>query len=65
MSSDIRSKIAFYRSARRLDSGAGMSVFRDDHALSDTSMRLSDYVLQTFLVNIFVSHRNFFHYQDG
>ena len=30
-----------------------MSVFRDDHALPDTSMRLSDYVLQTFLVNIF------------
>ena len=30
-----------------------MSVFWDDHALPDTSMRLSDYVLQTFLVNIF------------
>ena len=30
-----------------------MSVFLDDHALPDTSMRLSDYVLQTFLVNIF------------
>ena len=30
-----------------------MSVFEDDHALPDTSMRLSDYVLQTFLVNIF------------
>ena len=26
---------------------------RDDHALPDRSMRLSDYVLQTFLVNIF------------
>ena len=30
-----------------------MSVFWDDHALPDTSMRLSEYVLQTFLVNIF------------
>ena len=30
-----------------------MSVFLDNHALPDTSMRLSDYVLQTFLVNIF------------
>ena len=30
-----------------------MSVFLDDHALPDTSMRLSEYVLQTFLVNIF------------
>ena len=30
-----------------------MSVFSDDHALPDTSIRLSDYVLQTFLVNIF------------
>ena len=30
-----------------------MSVFWDNHALPDTSMRLSDYVLQTFLVNIF------------
>ena len=30
-----------------------MSVFLDDHALPDTSMRLSDYVLQTFLINIF------------
>ena len=30
-----------------------MSVFLDDHALPDTSMRLPDYVLQTFLVNIF------------
>ena len=30
-----------------------MSVFLDDHALPDTSMKLSDYVLQTFLVNIF------------
>ena len=29
-----------------------MSVFWDDHALLDTSMRLSDYVLQTILVNI-------------
>ena len=30
-----------------------MSIFLDDHALPDTSMRLSDHVLQTFLVNIF------------
>ena len=30
-----------------------MSVFLDDHAPPDTSMRLSDYVLQTFIVNIF------------
>ena len=30
-----------------------MSDFLDDHALPDTSMRLSDYVLQNFLVNIF------------
>ena len=30
-----------------------MSVFSDDHALPDTSMRLSDFVLYTFLVNIF------------
>ena len=30
-----------------------MSVFLDDHAFPDTSMRLSEYVLQTFLVNIF------------
>ena len=30
-----------------------MSVFLDNHALPDTSMRLSDYVLQTFLESIF------------
>ena len=30
-----------------------MSVFCDDHVHPDTSMRLSDYVLQTFLVNVF------------
>ena len=33
--------------------GAGNVCFFNDHALPDTSMRLSDYVLQTFLVNIF------------
>ena len=36
----------------RVISGAGNVCFLDDHALPDTSMRLSDYVLQTFLVNI-------------
>ena len=30
-----------------------ISDFLDDRALPDTNMRLSDYVLQTFLVNIF------------
>ena len=35
-------------------SGAGnVCFFGDDHALPDTSMRISDYVLQTFLVNTF------------
>ena len=43
-----------------------MSVFWDDHALPDTSMRLSDDVLQTFLVNIFsLAIAIFFHFQDG
>ena len=37
-----------------------MSVFLDDHAHPDTSMRLSDYVLQTFLVNIFSLAITFF-----
>ena len=40
-----------------------MSAFYDDHALPDTSMKLSDYVLQTFLVNIFsLAIANFFHF---
>ena len=34
-------------------SGAGNVCFLDYHALLDTSMRISDYILQTFLVNIF------------
>ena len=42
-----------------------LSVFRDDHAFPDTSMRLSDYVLQTFLVNIFWLAIANFHFQDG
>ena len=30
-----------------------MAIFLDNHAVPDTSMRLSEYVLQTFIVNIF------------
>ena len=35
-----------------LISGAGIVCLLDDHAIPDTSMRLSEYVLQTFSVNI-------------
>ena len=46
--------------------GAGNVCFSDDHALPDTSMRLSDYVLQTFLVNIFsLAIAIIFPFQDG
>ena len=49
MSTHVRSSIYSFFDI----SGAGNVCFLDDHALPDTNMRLSDYVLQTFLVNIF------------